>query len=99
MNGFGSQQGGGNGGPLQQSLMGLTNVLAAIAAMIGAPLIYEFTIPFFLELAARTYGRDMLALMDVVWFALMFPATFFCARAAFFVALTSAATFAALRFA
>ena len=86
------------GGPFQNSMTAVTSIAAGIAAVLGAPLIYEITAPYFLQLAARSYGRDILALLDVAWFVATYPATFFVARAGFYIALTSAVSLAALRF-
>lgn len=87
------------GGPFQNSIVAVTSIAAGIASVIGAPLIYEMTAPYFLQLAARSYGRDMLALLDIAWFIFSYPAVFFVARASFYLALTSAVSLAALRFA
>ena len=84
---------------MQQSVDAMANVFAAIAAMLLAPLLYDWTARYFLEIAGRSYDRDMLELLDVVWLVLMYPAVFFTARASIYVALTAGISAAAMRLA
>ena len=84
---------------MQQSVDAMANVFAAIAAMLLAPLLYDWTVRYFLEIAARSYDQDMLEFLDVAWLVLMYPAVFFTARASIYVALTAGISAAAMRFA
>lgn len=84
---------------MQSSVDAMANIFAAIAAMILAPLLYDWTRDLFLSAAARSYGRDMLEVLDIAWLVLMYPAVFFTARATIFVALTSGVTALAFRYA
>jgi len=84
---------------MQSSTDAMANIFALIAAMILAPLIYDWTQGWFLSAASRSYGRDMLELLDTVWLILMYPAVFFSARITIFVALTSGVTALVLRYA
>lgn len=84
---------------MQSSLDAMANIFAAIAAMILAPLLYDWTIAFFLNIAARSYSRDVLEFLDIVWLFLMYPAVFFTTRATVFVALTSGVSALAFRYA
>ena len=86
-------------GMMQSSMDAMANVFAGIAAMLLAPLLYDWTIDYFLQIASRSYDRDMLELLDLAWLVLMYPAVFFTARASIFVALTSGVTALAVRFA
>lgn len=83
---------------MQSSLDAMANIFALIAAMILAPLLYDWTRELFLSAASRSYGRDMLELLDIAWLILMYPAVFFTARVTIFVALTSGVTALALRY-
>jgi|GEM_PF-4657078 len=98
MNNF-APPGRGNQSMMQKSTDAMANVFAAIAAMLLAPLLYDWTVRHFLEIAARSYDQDMLELLDIVWLVLMYPAVFFTARASIYVALTAGVSAAAMRFA
>lgn len=84
---------------MQSSTDAMANIFALIAAMILSPLLYDWTRDLFLSAASRSYGRDMLELLDIAWLILMYPAVFFTARITIFVALTSGVTALALRYA
>lgn len=85
-------------GVFLSSVNGLATVLAIVIALIGAPFAYNVSAPYVLNLAAKTYGADMVALVDFCWFILMFPLVFFAARASVGVALLVSGSWIAYRF-
>lgn len=85
------------GSPLPKTLSILTGIASGVVALLGAPTVYEFTAPMFLGAVAETYGPDFLWITSVLWFGLMYPATFFVVKTGLYVAMMALITFTALR--
>lgn len=85
-------------GVFLSSVNGLATVLALVIALVGAPFLYNVSAPHVLSLAQKTYGPELTSLIDLIWFCLMFPLTFFAARASVGVALLMSGSWIAYRF-
>lgn len=87
-----------SGSPLSKTLSILTGIASGIVALLSAPNVYEFTAPMFLGAVVQTYGPDFIGAVGILWFGLMYPATYFLVKTILYVALMKLITFAALRF-
>lgn len=67
----------GSKSALLKSLGGFATVAGAIAAMIGAPVLYEWTASAFLSIASQSYSPEVLEILDLAWLGLMYPGIFF----------------------
>lgn len=80
------------------SLQGFATVLAAMLAMLAAPVLNQWTAPTVLALARQNYSPDLVQLVEVAWMLACFPFVFFAARASVGVALMMAGSALAYRF-
>lgn len=78
-----NQDEGGNG--KKRSLFDMDNgfatTLAAMISMLASPALNEFTAPYVIWLAQRSYPPDLVELIRVVWMFCCWPLTFFAAHA------------------
>lgn len=86
------------GSPLPKTLSVLTGIGSGVIAVLCAPTVYEFTAPIFLSAVAQTYGSNFIEAVSVVWFGLMYPATYLLVKTILYVALMALISFVALRF-
>lgn len=80
------------------SLQGFATVVAAMLAMLAAPPLHQWTAPYVLALARRSYSPDLVQLVELAWMIACYPFVFFAARASVSVALMMAGSAAAYRF-
>ncbi|MCD1628100.1 hypothetical protein K7H22_19075 [Seohaeicola saemankumensis] len=77
---------------------GFASTLAAmISVLLSAPL-NEFTQPYVILYAQRTYAPELVDLIAIVWMILCWPLVFFAARASVIAGLTAAGVYLAYRF-
>lgn len=79
------------------SLNGFSTTLAAMLALLGAPYLNELTAPYVVALARRSYGPELVDLVEIAWMIACFPFVFFAARASVGVALMMAGSALAYR--
>lgn len=85
-------------GPMDEIKGGFATTAAAMVALIlGAPL-NEFTQPYVIYWAERTYAPELTQLIGIAWMILCWPLTYFAARASILAALTAAGVYLAYRF-
>ncbi len=82
----------------QDSLQGFATVVAVMLALLAAPVLNQFSAPYVLALARRSYGPDMIALVEMAWLVACYPFCFYAARASVSVALMVAGSAVAYRF-
>jgi hypothetical protein len=80
------------------ALNGFATTVAAMAAVIGGPLLYQYTGPYVIALAQRSYPPEFVNLTAVAFQLACYPFVFFAARASIGVALMVAGSYVALRF-
>lgn len=80
------------------SLDGFATTLAVMLAILGGPYLNAMTAPYVIDLARRSYGPDIVHLVELAWMVACFPFVFFAARASIGVALMMAGSFVAYRF-
>ena len=96
MNDFRSQSSGVESGPPGQNLLCIC--LAALAALLGTPYLFQLVGPFIEQLVYKTYGSEDLAnVMYFASFGLSGVVIFAVARMALWYAIAAVITFGALR--
>lgn len=85
-------------GVFLDSLQGFATVVAVMLAMLAAPPLHQWTAPYVLALARRSYSPDLVQLFELAWMIACYPFVFFAARASVSVALMMAGSAAAYRF-
>ena len=89
--------GGGDGGPPGQNLLGIT--LAALAAIFGTPILFQWIGPVFERLVYEVYGsRDLAELMYYASFALSGIVIYAACRIALWYAIAAIVAFLSMRF-
>lgn len=79
----------------QDSLQGFATV---VAVMLAAPYLHALSIPYVTAMARRSYGPDVVQLVEMGWLIACYPFVFFAARASVGVALMMAGSAVAYRF-
>lgn len=78
---------------------GFATTLAFMIAILASPALNEFTVPYVILIAQRSYQPDFVALIEKVWMVCCWPLTFFAARAGIIAALSVMTVYGILRFA
>ena len=68
-----------------------------MVSIVISPPFHEFTAPYVWTLASKSYGPEMVDFIMAIWMILIWPLTFFAARAAIVTALTTAGVYLAYR--
>lgn len=76
---------------------GFATTLAAMVALILSAPLNEYTNPYVVYFAQRTYAPDLVNLISIAWMFLCWPLVFFAARASIIAGLTAAGVFIAYR--
>ena len=80
------------------SMEGLATTLAIVVTLFGAPWLYAVSADWIHDLTLRTWGREWVELMDLIWFCALFPMLFFAVRASLATAIMAGAVTVALRY-
>jgi len=88
----------GNRGPGDDLKGGFATTAAVMISMLTSPSLNEFTSPYVIWLAQRSYSPDFVEWFRLAWMIACFPFVFFAARAAIGAALTVAGVYLAYRF-
>ena len=88
----------GGGGPGDDLKGGFAATAAAMVSLILSPPINEFTQPYVIYWAIRSYPSELVELISIAWMILIWPLVFFAARAGIVYALTAAGIYLAYRF-
>ncbi|WP_299724850.1 hypothetical protein [uncultured Tateyamaria sp.] len=87
----------GQGGGMNMKDGFASTLAAMISVLLSAPL-NEFTQPYVILYAQRTYAPELVNLIAIVWMILCWPLVFFAARASIIAGLTAAGVYLAYRF-
>lgn len=82
---------------LTSSLNGFATTVAVMAAVIGAPFMYQVTGPYVIALAQRSYPQEFVDMTAIAFQLACYPFVFFAARASLGVALMVAGSWVAYR--
>lgn len=74
------------------------STLAAMVSIILSTPLNEFTQPYVIYWAQRTYAPELVDLIAIIWMILCWPLAFFAARASIIAGLTAAGVYIAYRF-
>ena len=88
----------GNNGPSGGTQNGFANTAAAMVSIVLSPPINEFTQPYVIYWATRSYPPELVDLVSIIWMIRIWPLTFFSARAGIVYALSAAGVYLAYRF-
>lgn len=80
------------------SIKGFANTGAVAVAYVLTPLLYAESVGWIRAYTAIHYGRDLVDLVDLIWFALVALLTFFVARASVATLLVTGGLAIATRF-
>ena len=78
---------------------GFASVTAAMVSIILSAPLNEYTQPYVIYLAQRSYSPEIVHLIGIVWMLLCWPLAYFAARASIIAALTAAGVYIAYRLA
>ena len=76
---------------------GFTYTLAAMISLLTSPVLNEWTQPWVIWLASKSYSPEWVDVIAFLWLALCFPFTFFLARAGTIAAISLAGIYLAYR--
>lgn len=89
--------GHGGRGPGQDLKGGFATCAAAMVSIVVSPPIYEFTAPFVWDLSRQSYSEEVSRAIITLWGILVYPTSFFAARAAIVASLTMAGVYLSYR--
>lgn len=78
---------------------GFASVLAAMVSIILSAPLNEYTQPWVIYLAMRSYSAELVQLISIAWMLLCWPLVFFAARESIIAGLTAAGVYAAYKLA
>lgn len=95
---FGRDRQGDRGNSEAKQYGGFANTAAAMVSILLSPPINEFTQPYVIYWAMRSYPPELVGPISIIWMILIWPLVYFSAREGIVYALSAAGVYLAYRF-